>query len=129
MLDLNNIPTVDSDFLAVLAEQGINPTYSYNGVISGKNNCGVNFSKLGIETRYDKNQINEKTGNKINPDKELSIFVMVHGGSPIDTEEKKVYNNKEKIDDSYSISVKNLICDKYILAQRGKKYYFIITID
>ena len=37
--------------------------------------------------------------------------------------------NKEKIDDSYSISVKNLICDKYILAQRGKKYYFIITID
>ena len=37
--------------------------------------------------------------------------------------------NKEKIDDSYSISEKNLICDKYILAQRGKKYYFIITID
>ena len=37
--------------------------------------------------------------------------------------------NKEKIDDSYSISMKNLICDKYILAQRGKKYYFIITID
>jgi tyrosyl-tRNA synthetase len=37
--------------------------------------------------------------------------------------------NKEKIDDSYSITVKNLICDKYILAQRGKKYYFIITID
>jgi len=37
--------------------------------------------------------------------------------------------NKEKIDDSYSISEKNLICNKYILAQRGKKYYFIITID
>ena len=37
--------------------------------------------------------------------------------------------NKEKIDDSYSIYEKNLICDKYILVQRGKKYYFIITID
>jgi len=37
--------------------------------------------------------------------------------------------NKEKIDDSYSISEKNLICNKYILAQRGKKHYFIITID
>ena len=94
---LNNMPAVDSDFLAVLAEQGINPTYRHNGVISGKNNCGVNFSKLGIETRYDKNQINEKTGNKINPDKELSIFVMVHGGSPIDTKKKNVYNNKEEI--------------------------------
>jgi tyrosyl-tRNA synthetase len=37
--------------------------------------------------------------------------------------------NKEKIDLSYTISEKSLICDKYILAQRGKKFYFMITID
>jgi len=37
--------------------------------------------------------------------------------------------NKEKIDLSYTISEKSLICDKYILAQRGKKFYFLITID
>ena len=37
--------------------------------------------------------------------------------------------NKEKIDLSYTISEKSLICEKYILAQRGKKFYFLITID
>ena len=97
MSTLNKVPLFDSNFLADLAEQGINTTYHYNGVISGKNNCGVNFSKLGIETLYNKKQTDKNTGNKTNPDEELSIFVMVHGGSPIDTTEKNVYNNKEKI--------------------------------
>tara|TARA_Y100000389_G_scaffold8115_1_gene7724 strand:+ start:174 stop:1925 length:1752 start_codon:yes stop_codon:yes gene_type:complete len=92
---LNNVPFFDSDYLAVLAEQGINTTYGYNGVISGKKNCGVNFSKLGIETLYNKKQTDKNTGNKTNPDEELSIFVMVHGGSPIDTSEEDEYRERE----------------------------------
>ena len=37
--------------------------------------------------------------------------------------------NKQKIDLSYNLDSNNLICGKYILAQRGKKYYYLITID
>ena len=36
--------------------------------------------------------------------------------------------NKDKIKDMDRISKSNLICDKYILAQRGKKNYFLIVI-
>ena len=37
--------------------------------------------------------------------------------------------NKEKVDASYSISKENLICNKYILAQRGKKNYYLISFN
>ncbi len=37
--------------------------------------------------------------------------------------------NKEKVDSSYSISKENLICNKYILAQRGKKNYYLISFN
>lgn len=37
--------------------------------------------------------------------------------------------NKEKVDSSYSISKENLICKKYILAQRGKKNYYLISFN
>ena len=36
--------------------------------------------------------------------------------------------NKDKIKDTDRLSISNLICDKYILAQRGKKNYFLIVI-
>ena len=37
--------------------------------------------------------------------------------------------NKEKVDSSYSISKENLICNKYVLAQRGKKNYYLISFN
>ena len=37
--------------------------------------------------------------------------------------------NKEKVDASYTISKDNLICNKYILAQRGKKNYYLISFN
>ena len=37
--------------------------------------------------------------------------------------------NKEKVDVSYIISKENLICNKYILAQRGKKNYYLISFN
>jgi tyrosyl-tRNA synthetase len=37
--------------------------------------------------------------------------------------------NKEKVNASYSISKENLICNKYILAQRGKKNYYLISFN
>ena len=37
--------------------------------------------------------------------------------------------NKEKVDASYKISKDNLICNKYILAQRGKKNYYLISFN
>jgi tyrosyl-tRNA synthetase len=37
--------------------------------------------------------------------------------------------NKEKVDASYKISEDNLICKKYILAQRGKKNYYLISFN
>ncbi len=85
---------IDEDLNRVLHEQGVTPSFFHKGEISGKNNCGVNFSDLGIESLYNKEQT-EKTGNKTNPDKELSIFVMVHGGIPIDTNEP-IYRKREQ---------------------------------
>lgn len=37
--------------------------------------------------------------------------------------------NKEKVKDSYEIGVKDLLNDKYILAQKGKKNYFLIKVN
>ena len=37
--------------------------------------------------------------------------------------------NKEKVNASFSISKENLICNKYILAQRGKKNYYLISFN
>lgn len=36
--------------------------------------------------------------------------------------------NKEKVKDAYEIGVKDLLSDKYILAQKGKKNYFLIKV-
>ena len=42
--------------------------------------------------------------------------------------ENSISINKDKIKDTDSLSKSNLICDKYILAQRGKKNYFLIVV-
>tara|TARA_B110000914_G_scaffold103331_1_gene90584 strand:+ start:5757 stop:7049 length:1293 start_codon:yes stop_codon:yes gene_type:complete len=43
--------------------------------------------------------------------------------------ENAISINKEKIDSNFVLSEKNLVCGKYILAQRGKKNYFLISIS
>ena len=37
--------------------------------------------------------------------------------------------NKEKIDVNKSLSMDDLISDKYLLVQKGKKNYYLITVD
>ena len=43
--------------------------------------------------------------------------------------ENSISINKEKIDSSYVFLKNNLVCDKYFLAQRGKKNYFLISFS
>ena len=43
--------------------------------------------------------------------------------------ENSISINKEKINFDFELSKHNLICDKYILAQRGKKNYFLIVFN
>ena len=42
--------------------------------------------------------------------------------------EKSIAVNKEKVEDSYIIGEKDIIDDKFVLLQRGKKNYFVIVI-
>jgi tyrosyl-tRNA synthetase len=37
--------------------------------------------------------------------------------------------NKQKINDQFILSANDLIADKYILVQKGKKNYFLITVN
>lgn len=43
--------------------------------------------------------------------------------------ENSISINKEKISSDFKLSKLNLICDKYILVQRGKKNYFLIVFN
>ena len=42
--------------------------------------------------------------------------------------EKSIAVNKEKVEESYIIAEKDIIDDKFVLVQRGKKNYFVIVI-
>lgn len=42
--------------------------------------------------------------------------------------EKSIAVNKEKVEESYIIGEKDIIDDKFVLVQRGKKNYFVIVI-
>jgi len=37
--------------------------------------------------------------------------------------------NKQKIKEDYKIGTKDLLNDKYILVQKGKKNYFLVTVN
>ncbi len=43
--------------------------------------------------------------------------------------ENSISVNKEKAKDSFVISTKDLIADKYVLLQRGKKSYFLLKVE
>ncbi len=42
--------------------------------------------------------------------------------------ENSISINKEKVDENYSLSVTDLIADKFVLLQRGKKNYFLLRV-
>ena len=42
--------------------------------------------------------------------------------------EKSIAVNKEKVEENYIIAEKDIIDDKFVLLQRGKKNYFVIVI-
>ena len=42
--------------------------------------------------------------------------------------EKSIAVNKEKVEESYIIGEKDIIDNKFVLLQRGKKNYFVIVI-
>ena len=43
--------------------------------------------------------------------------------------ENSVSVNKEKVNDAYSISNADMLLDKYVLLQRGKKKYFLVVLN
>ena len=42
--------------------------------------------------------------------------------------ENSIAVNKNKVDENYAIAEKDLIDEKYILLQRGKKNYFVLKV-
>ena len=55
-------------------------------------------------------------------------FLKSNGEARRALKENAISVNKEKVKDDYSISVKDLINNKFVLLQRGKKNYFVLRI-
>ena len=55
-------------------------------------------------------------------------FLKSNGEARRALKENSISVNKEKVNDSYSLGTSDLINDKFILLQRGKKNYFIIKV-
>ena len=53
-------------------------------------------------------------------------FLSSNGEARRALKENSISVNKEKVNDSYMISTKDLVADKYILLQRGRKNYFLL---
>ena len=55
-------------------------------------------------------------------------FLKSNGEARRALKENSISVNKEKVKDGYSISTKDLINDKFVLLQRGKKNYFVLRL-
>jgi len=55
-------------------------------------------------------------------------FLKSNGEARRALKENSISVNKEKVKDDYSITTKDLINDKFVLLQRGKKNYFVLQI-
>ena len=64
------------------------------------------------------NALNEKSG-----------FLKSNGEARRALKENSISINKEKISEDYQLSINDLISNKYILLQRGKKNYFLLKIS
>ena len=60
---------------------------------------------------------------------ERSGFLKSNGEARRALKENSIAINKEKISEDYKISTKDLISNKYILLQRGKKNYFLLKVQ
>lgn len=58
-----------------------------------------------------------------------SGFLASNGAARRALQERSVSVNKEKVDDTFVASADNLICNKYLLLQRGKKNYFLVIFN
>ncbi len=59
---------------------------------------------------------------------EKSGFLKSNGEARRALKENSISVNKEKVKDDYSITLNDLINNKFVLLQRGKKNYFILKI-
>ena len=59
---------------------------------------------------------------------EGSGFLKSKGEARRALKENSISINKDKIDENYQLTVKDLIADKYLLLQRGKKNYHIVIV-
>ncbi|MCT4700013.1 tyrosine--tRNA ligase [Tenacibaculum haliotis] len=55
-------------------------------------------------------------------------FLKSNGDAKRALKENAVSVNKEKVKEDFTITVKDLIADKYVLLQRGKKSYFLLKV-
>lgn len=60
---------------------------------------------------------------------EKSGFFSSKGEAIRALKEKSIYVNKEKVDDKFLLNENNIIANRYILLQKGKKNYFILEIN
>lgn len=58
-----------------------------------------------------------------------SGFLSSNGEARRALKENSISVNKEKVKDNYQFSLSDLICDRYILLQRGKKNYFLLVVS
>ncbi|WP_111308533.1 tyrosine--tRNA ligase [Confluentibacter sediminis] len=104
---------------------------------------------FGNSTSHDLKQLNEQTFldvfdgvpqteiSKVDTENGLSIiaalsekggFLKSNGEARRALKENSISVNKEKVDEEYIITSKDLINNKFILLQRGKKNYFVLRI-
>lgn len=55
-------------------------------------------------------------------------FLKSNGDARRALKENSISVNKEKVQESYTITASDLIADKYVLLQRGKKNYFLLVV-
>ncbi len=60
---------------------------------------------------------------------EKTGFLKSNGEARRALKENSISVNKEKVSDGYTITSKDLINDKYVLLQRGKKNYFVLKVN
>jgi tyrosyl-tRNA synthetase len=60
---------------------------------------------------------------------EKSGFLKSNGEARRSLKENSISVNKEKVNDEFKLSNDNLINNKYILLQRGKKNYFVLIVE
>lgn len=60
---------------------------------------------------------------------ETSGFLSSKGEARRALKENSISVNKQKVNDDFVVDQNSLICDKYILLQRGKKKYFLLVVE